>query len=285
MNKYLREKFFKVLMMLAVLIVLISLVIIVGMNLVKGGMVLLKKPGLLVSSPGPKYLLGGEGGILHAILGSIYMVIPSTLIAAALGYLIALFLQIDYIRKKYSDKIRVFFDILWGVPSIIYGIFMLSVLIFVNARGSLLAAIVTLTLLQLPIMTRYMDEALQAVPHGIRESLYSLGATRIETSLVTTKYALPGIVAGILLGMGRAMGDAASVVFTAGAGNAMPKGLLQSATSLPVLIFLQSGSYYDSVREDAYAASFILIFIIIVLNLVSRLGAGHFTKYTAGGRH
>ena len=88
----------------------------------KGGLVLLKKPGLLVASPGPRYLLGGEGGILHAILGSIYMVIPSTLVAAALGYLIALFLQIEYIRKKYSEKIRVFFDILWGVPSIIYGI-------------------------------------------------------------------------------------------------------------------------------------------------------------------
>ena len=75
------------------------------------------------------------------------------------------------------------------------------------------------------------------------------------------------------------------VVPDAGAGNAMPKGLLQSATSLPVLIFLQSNSYYESVREDAYAASFILILIIIVLNLVSRLSAGHFTKYTAGGRH
>lgn len=272
-------------MFIAVLIVVASLVIIVGMNTVKGGLVLLKKPGLLVASPGPKYLLGGDGGILHAILGSIYMVIPSTIIAAILAYLIALFLQIDYIKKKYSDKIRVFFDILWGVPSIIYGIFMLSVLIFINGRGSLLAAIVTLTLLQLPIITRYMDEALQTVPHGIRESLYSLGATRIETSLVTTRYALPGIMAGILLGMGRAMGDAASVVFTAGAGNAMPKGLLQSATSLPVLIFLQSNSYYESVREDAYAASFILILIIIVLNLVSRLSAGHFTKYTAGGRH
>ncbi len=285
MNKYLKEKIFKVLMFIAVLIVAASLVIIVGMNIVKGGLVLLKKPGLLVASPGPKYLLGGDGGILHAILGSIYMVIPSTIIAAILAYLIALFLQIDYIRKKYADKIRVFFDILWGVPSIIYGIFMLSVLIFINGRGSLLAAIVTLTLLQLPIITRYMDEALQTVPHGVRESLYSLGATRIETSLITTRYALPGIMAGILLGMGRAMGDAASVVFTAGAGNAMPKGLLQSATSLPVLIFLQAGSYYESVREDAYAASFILILIIIVLNLVSRLSAGHFTKYTAGGRH
>ncbi|MDD4680493.1 MAG: ABC transporter permease subunit [Clostridia bacterium] len=285
MNKYLREKIFKVLMVIAVLIVLSSLVIIVGLNIVKGGLVLLKKPGLIVASPGPKYLLGGEGGILHAILGSIYMVIPSTIIAAILGYLVALFLQTDYMKKSFSDKIRVLFDILWGVPSIIYGIFMLSVLIFVNRRGSLLGAIITLTLLQLPIITRYMDEALQTVPNGIRESLYSLGATRIETSLIVTKYALPGIVAGILLGMGRAMGDAASVIFTAGAGNAIPKGLMQSATSLPVLIFLQSNSYYENVREDAYAASFVLIFIIIVLNLVSRLGAGHFTKYTSGGRN
>ncbi len=284
MNKYVKEFIFKVLMLLSVGIVIASLLIVVGINIVKGGSVILKEPTLIFKAPGPRYLLGGEGGILHAILGSLYMVVPSTCIAGVLGYLIALFLQIDYMERKYANKIRVLFDVLWGVPSILYGVFILNVLILVRNRGSLLAAIITLALLQLPIITRYMDEALRAVPDGLRESTYSLGATRLETALVTVKYALPGMIAGVLLGMGRAVGDAASVIFTAGAGNSMPKGLLQSATSLPILIFQQANSYYPSVREHAYAASFVLIVIIIIFNFLSRFSAGYFTKFTTGGR-
>ena len=285
MNKYFKEAVFKILMIISVVIIFASLALIIGINIVKGGLVIIREPDLIFSSPGPKYLLGGEGGILHSILGSIYMVIPSTIIAGILGYLIALFLQVDYIKRRFSDKIRVLFDVLWGIPSIIFGIFILNMLIVFNQRGSLLAAIITLTLLQLPLMTRYMDEALRSVPNGIRESMYSLGATRFETSLVTVRYALPGIMAGILLGLGRAMGDAASVVFTAGSGNAMPKGLSGSATSLPLLIFLQANSYYPNVRDHAYAASFILVVIIVIINIISRVCAGYFTKFTQGGKH
>ncbi len=285
MNKYAKESLFKVLMIVSVLIIAASLLLILGICIVKGGYVILKDPKLIVTAPGPKYLLGGEGGLLHAILGSIYMVIPSTIIATFLAYLIARFLQVDYIRQKWSDRIRVLFDVLWGVPSIIFGIFVLNVLIRIGGRGCLLAAIITLALLQLPIIVRYMDEALSAVPNGIRESMYSLGATRLETSHVIAKYALPGITAGVLLGMGRAIGDAASVVFTAGASNALPTGLLKSASSLPLLIFMQASSYYPSVRDHAYAASFMLIAIILLLNICSRASAKRFRRFTNGGKN
>jgi phosphate transport system permease protein len=282
MNKYLKESIFRVLMIISVFIVMVYLVIIIGINIVKGGIVLINNPAVIFTEPGPKYLLGGEGGILHAISGSVLMVIPSTCIACAASYLIALFLQADYIKNRLSNKIRVVFDVLWGIPSIIYGIFILNILIVMNRRGSLGAGIVTLALLQMPIIVRYMDEALNSVPNGIRESAYSLGATRLETAFTTAKYALPGIIAGVLIGMGRAMGDAASVIFTSGAGNTMPKGLSKSASSLPVLIFQQANSFYPSVREHAYAASFILIIIIIVLNTLSRICSKHFQKYTPG---
>ena len=285
MNKYNKEKLFKVLMAVSVIIIAASLLLILGICIVKGGLVIVKDPGLIITAPGPKYLLGGEGGLLHAILGSLYMVIPSTLIATVLAFLIARFLQVDYIKHKFADRIRVLFDVLWGVPSIIFGIFVLNILIRIGARGCLLAAIATLSLLQLPIIVRYMDEALSAVPNGIRESMYSLGATRLETSRVIAKYALPAIAAGVLLGMGRAIGDAASVVFTAGAANAMPTGLLKSATSLPLLIFLQASSYYPSVRDHAYAAAFVLIAIILLLNVISRLSSKHFRRFTNGGKN
>ena len=284
MNKYLKEKLFKVLMYISVLIVAASLLLIVGINLVKGGWVILKDPSIIITAPGPTYLLGGEGGFLHALLGSLYMVIPSTCIATFLAVFIARFMQVDYMRPRFADQIRILFDVLWGIPSIIFGIFVLNILMNINARGSLLAAIITLSLLELPIIVRYIDEALSAVPHGIRESMYSLGATKLETSRIITKYALPGITAGVLLGMGRAIGDAASVVFTAGASNTMCTGLLQSATSLPLLIFLQANSYYPSVRSHAYAASFVLILIILFLNIISRISAKRFKRYTNGGK-
>ena len=282
MNKYIKESIFKVLMVISVFIVMAYIVIIIGINVVKGGIVIINNPSVVFTAPGPKYLLGGEGGILHAILGSVFMVIPSTCIACVVSYLIALFLQVDYIKNNFSNKLRVVFDVLWGIPSILYGIFILNILIVTNRRGSLGAGIITLALLQMPVIVRYMDEALNSVPNGIRESAYSLGAPRLETAFTTTKYALPGIIAGALIGMGRAMGDAASVIFTSGAGNSMPKGLSKSASSLPVLIFQQANSFYPSVREHAYAASFVLIVIVIILNTVSRISSKHFQKYTSG---
>ena len=209
------------------------------------------------------------------------MVIPSTCIACAASYLIALFLQVDYIKNRFSNKLRVVFDVLWGIPSIIYGIFILNILIVTNRRGSLGAGIITLALLQMPVIVRYMDEALNSVPMEYGVSVF-VGSHKIETAFTTAKYALPGIIAGILIGMGRAMGDAASVIFTSGAGNSMPKGVSKSVSSLPVLIFQQANSFYPSVREHAYAASFILIIIIIVLNTLSRICSKHFQKYTPG---
>ena len=284
MNKYLKEKLFKCLMYISVAIIVLALALIIGTNAIKGGWVLLRDPSIIITEPGPQYLLGGEGGLLHAIIGSLYMVLPSTIIAAVLAYFIARFLQIDYVRQRWADGLRILFDIIWGVPSILLGVFVLTILIMIKARGCLLAAIITLTILQLPIIIRYMDEALSSVPNGIRESMYSLGATKLETSRVIAKYALPGIIAGVLLGMGRAIGDAASVVFTAGAANAIPKGLFSSATSLPLLIYLQASSYNATVREHAYAAAFILIIIVFVLNIVSRKCAKRFKRYTNGGK-
>lgn len=273
------ERIFKFLMFLSVGIVMASLITIIIVNLVKGGSVIINSPEVLVEPPGSRYLLGGEGGFLHAVLGSLCMVIPATIIASIISFFVAIFLQTDYLKKKVSEIIRISLDILWGTPSIVYGVFILIILIFLNQRGSMLAGIIALTLLEIPIITRYADEAISSVPKELKENAYSMGLTRLEVSLIVGKYAFSGIVAGILMGMGRAIGDAASIIFTTGAGNSMPEGLLQSATALPVLIFQQANSFYPSVRKHAYAAAFVLIVIILILNILSRTLQRTFSKY------
>lgn len=282
MNKYLIEKFFKLLAILSIITVLLSLMSIFIITLIKGGGVLVKNPAVVITPPGSKYLLSGEGGFFHAVLGSIYLVIPATVIGSILAVLIAIYLQTDYIKRKDADKIRVLLEILWGTPSIVLGIFVMSILVILNQRGSLLAGIVALTLLELPIITRYADEAIRAVPKELKESVYSMGTTRIEASAVMVKCALSGVIAGVLMGLGRGIGDAAAVIFTAGSSSSMPQGLFDSVTALPILIFQQASAFNSAVRADAYAAAFVLLLIIIILNIISRKSAKHFSKYVKG---
>ncbi|MEO0292799.1 MAG: ABC transporter permease subunit [candidate division WOR-3 bacterium] len=280
----LEELFFKILIRASVLLVIFPLLSIISIVLLKGGKVLISDPKILITTPGPKYLLGGKGGFVHAILGSLYLVIPATLIASVIGLGIAVFLQPDYSTPKISELIRMILDILWGIPSIVYGVFVLTILIFIQGKGCLFAGIPALTLLELPIITRYIDEALIAVPVELKNATYSIGANKFETLLMVSKYALSGIVAGILIGMGRGIGDAASIIFTSGTSNTIPKGLFDSVTALPIIIFQQASSCYPSVREHAYAAAFILVVIVGILNLTSRFLTKHFSKYIPKGK-
>lgn len=277
-----KDKIFKVIIYVSLFLVITPLIIIIGTLIWKGGGVLIKNPGAIVTPPGPRYLLGGKGGFAHALLGSLYLTIPATLIASCLGIGIAVFLQTDYGNKKISALVRFFLDILWGIPSIVYGVFILSILILLQERGSLLAGIIALTLLELPIIARYSDQSLQQVSVEIKETIYSLGTTRWEMITVLIKCALPGIVGGILIGLGRGIGDAASVIFTTGASSSMPEGLLYSATALPVLIFQQASSFYSSVRAQAYAAALILLIIILILNLLSRFLSTYLARFVPG---
>lgn len=281
--KYLEEKIMMFLMLFSTAIIVGSLLFILIVTVYKGGGSIVEDPGIIFSAPGPKYLLGGEGGFFHAVLGSLGMVIPATILSSVLACLIAVYLQSDYSPEKISNMIRSFMDILWGTPSIIYGIFIMIILMSFHQRGSFLAGIVVLTLLELPIITRYIDESLKSSPKELKEIAYSMGFTRFEVFKILLKYSASGIVAGILIGMGRAFGDAASIIFTTGAAGTMPRGLFSSATALPVIIYQQASSFYPSVRNHAYAAGFVLIVIILCLNITARLFEKKFLKYRRGG--
>jgi phosphate transport system permease protein len=129
-----------------------------------------------------------------------------------------------------------------------------------------------LGMLELPIMIRAMDEVMRMIPLKLKESSYALGATRLETALnVIARQALPGITMGLLLAVGRAIGDAASVLFTAGYSDTIPRSLFDPVASLPLAVFFQLETPFPAVQQRAYASAFILLVIVLSLSVASRL--------------
>jgi phosphate transport system permease protein len=231
------------------------------------------KLSMITQTPKGGYYLGKEGGILNAIVGSLYLASGATLLAVLLSLPIVIFLNI-YTRKSSALAMftRFSLDVLWGIPSIVYGAFGFIVMMFFGLRTSLLAGIITVALLEIPIMTRAMDEVIRLVPEALKDASYSLGATRLETALkVIVRQSLPGIVTAVLIAFGRGIGDAASVLFTTGFTDNIPTSLLQPAATLPLAIFFQLGTPYPEVQQRAYASAAVLTLIILVISLGSRL--------------
>ena len=278
-RRIIEENIFKILMLISLAIVIGSLVIIVGIVVINGFPAL--SVDMLTQTPTGRYYLGqGGGGILNAILGSLLLALPATLIAYLVGLAIALYLQRDFINPKLAGFIRFTLDVLWGIPSIIYGVFCFMIMIMLGMRASLLMGIVALTLLEIPIITRYMDEAISMVPRGLKESAYSLGSTKFETAFrVIRRQAFPGILAGVLLGLGRGIGDAASILFTAGSPSDIPTSIFDPTAALPTIIFKFYTSSIPVVRERAYAAAFILLMIVLTISVLSRLLTRRFKKH------
>ncbi|MEP7265368.1 MAG: phosphate ABC transporter permease PstA [Bacteroidota bacterium] len=218
------------------------------------------------------FYIGKEGGILNAIMGSLYIAGGATFLSLIISIPIVLYINV-YLPKesKLVTFVRTSYDILFGVPSIVYGAFGFTLMIFLGLKTSLLAGIITVTFLVIPIMVRTMDEVMQLVPKELNDAVYSLGATRWETSLVILRQVAPGILTAILLSFGRGIGDAACVLFTAGYTDAIPTSLSQPAATLPLAIFFQLGSPLEAVQGRAYAAALILTIIVLLINIISRI--------------
>lgn len=270
-SKYVEENFFRVLMFCSTVIIATALLIIIFSVLYKG------LPSLdwemLTQVPQGGFYFGREGGILNAIVGSLYLSIGATLLAFITGLPLALYMNIHLVRHgRLVNSIRFMLDLLWGIPSIVYGAFGFAVMIWLGIRVSLLAGIITVTLFIIPIMVRAMDEVLKSVPHGLLESSLSLGSTRAETAYrVYFKQCLPGLSTAVLLSFGRAIGDAASILFTAGFTDYIPTSLTQPTATLPLSIFFQLSSPIPQVQERAYASAVVLIFIILLTSIFSRM--------------
>ncbi|MDR2765417.1 MAG: ABC transporter permease subunit [Tannerella sp.] len=229
--------------------------------------------------PGGGFYLGKEGGILNAIAGSLLIVSGSTVLGLLISIPVVFYMNV-YLRKnaKPGSFIRLTFDVLFGIPSIVYGAFAFTIMIFFGLKTSLLGGIMVITLLIIPIFIRSMDEVAQSVPKELLDAAYSLGATRLETARVVLRQIAPGIATATLLSIGRAIGDAAGVMFTAGFTDNIPTSPGQPAATLPLSVFFQLSSPIPEVRERAYAAALLLTVIVLILSIVGRIIMNRFSK-------
>jgi phosphate ABC transporter, permease protein PstA len=270
MRRKSEELFFRVLMFLATCLIALVLFVILYGIFHKGISSLSWE--MLTSTPRGGFYFGKEGGIANAIIGSIYLSFGAVLLALIIGVPVALFMNIYLLKfKKIVNTIRFFLDILWGIPSIVYGAFGFSVMILFGWKTSLLAGIIIVALFIIPILIRGIDEVLKTVPMGLLESSFSLGATKSEIAFrVIVRQCFPGIVTSILLSFGRAIGDAAAVLFTTGFTDRIPTSLSQPTATLPLSIFFQLSSPVAEVKNRAYAAAAVLTIIILVISIFSR---------------
>ncbi len=274
----LEEHFFIGLMMVSLAILLALLIGIVAVIAIRGASSL--SLSMVVQTPQGGYYLGKGGGIANAIVGSLYLSFGATLLSLLLSLPIAFAMQKEYSSRFLSNMTRIALDILWGTPSIVYGAFGFIVMVFLGLTASLLGGIIALTLLMLPIMTRSIEEVIRMIPVELKETAYSLGTTRIETSVrVVLRQALPGIATGILLAFGRGIGDAASILFTAGYTDYIPRSLFDPVASLPLAVFFQVATPIPEVQQRAYASALILLIIVLIVSVTSRWLSRRFSKH------
>jgi phosphate transport system permease protein len=213
--------------------------------------------------------MGKEGGILPSIIGTIVIAVLAIMIATPLGVGTAIYLS-EYTKTGPVRRIISFgADCLAGVPSIIFGLFgFIFFVITLHLGWSILSGALTLAVMILPTIIRTSEEAIKAVPKSYREISYSLGGGKLDTIIkVVLPTAIPGILTGIILGMGRAVGETAAVIFTAGASLNMPTSVFSSSRTLAV-------HFYILAREGislpkAYGTATVLIIMILLINFIA----------------
>ncbi len=275
--KYLEEKLFKGLMYISLLLVAGFVISVLWSIASKGFPVLTWE--MVTSLPGSGFYIGKEGGFLNAIVGSVYIVLGATFIGLLISIPVVFYLNV-YLKgdSKFGYIARLAYDVLFGIPSIVYGAFAFTVMIIMGIKASLLGGIIVETLLIVPILIRSMDEVARTIPKELLEAAYSLGATRIETIGVVVRQIAPAIATATLLSVGRAMGDAAGVMFTAGFTDYIPESLSDKAATLPLSVFFQLSVPQQEVQNRAYAAALVLTIIILALSLTGRFIMRHFSK-------
>ncbi|MFA9392589.1 MAG: phosphate ABC transporter permease PstA [Prolixibacteraceae bacterium] len=277
-RKQIEEKFFYRLSAFANYSLILILAFIILIIFVKGFHALSFE--MIFKAPKGGYYYGGEGGILNAIVGSLYIALGATLIAILFGIPAALFINVQLVRyKRTQHTIRYFMDALWGIPSIVYGAFGFTLMLYLGLNASLLAGIITVALLITPIVIRTFDEVLCTIPIGLQEATMALGSTKTETAFkMMLKQGFPGFITAVLLAFGRGIGDAASVLFTAGYTDLIPVNLDEPAATLPLAIFFQLSSPIPEVRERAFAAATVLTVIILIISLSARFLSTKYSK-------
>lgn len=217
--------------------------------------------------------------LMPALINTVTIVILSILIAVPLGIFSAIYLT-EYARRgsRLVKIIRITAETLSGIPSIIYGLF--GLLFFVTTLHwgfSMLAGGFTLSIMILPLIMRTTEEALQSVPDSYREGSYGLGAGKMRTVFtIVLPSAIPGILAGVILAIGRIVGETAALIYTAGTVADIPDNLLSSGRTLSVHMYVLSSE--GLFMDKAYATAVILVILVILLNWISSYIAGKISK-------
>ena len=220
-----------------------------------------------------------NASLMPALINTVIMTLLSLLLAVPIGIFSAIFLA-EYAGKgnKFVDIIRLTTETLSGIPSIVYGLF--GMLFFVSTCHwgfSLLAGAFTLAIMILPLIMRTTEEALLSVPDSYREGSFGLGAGKLRTVFyIVLPSAVPGILAGVILAIGRIVGETAALIYTAGSVAQVPSSVLGSGRTLAVHMYLlaNEGLYMD----QAYATAVILLVLVVVINTLSGIVAKRLTK-------
>ncbi|MFW5786980.1 MAG: phosphate ABC transporter permease PstA [Halanaerobiales bacterium] len=222
---------------------------------------------------------GAEGGGMgNAVLGTVYMVGLASLFSIPIGIMSGIHLA-EYGKSRLSYLIRLFTDVLSGVPSIVVGIFVYIVLVRTLGTFSALAGGVALGIIMLPLIVRTTEEMVMMVPDSLREASLALGANSGQTILkVVIPHAYKGIITGIMLSISRAAGETAPLLFTAMSSRYWPGGIMDNTASLPVYIYTYAISPYSNWKEMAWGAAFILIMMVLITSIMTRFFTGRRQK-------
>ena len=212
--------------------------------------------------------------MLPAIINTVIMIALTLMLAVPIGVFAAIYL-VEYSKRgnRFVKIIRITAETLSGIPSIVYGLF--GYIVFVITLGwsfTLLSGVITMAIMILPLIMRTTEEALMAVPDSFREGSFGLGAGRLRTVFcIVLPSSVPGILSGVILAIGRIVGESAALIFTSGTNPVVPKSLFSSASTLSVHLYtlLNEGRYTD----QAYATAVVLLIVVIIINALSSVVA------------
>jgi phosphate transport system permease protein len=211
------------------------------------------------------------GGMANAIVGSGKVLLLATSIGVPIGFLAGVYLA-EYSGKAFAFTIRYVVDLLNGVPSIVIGIVAYALVVRPMKHYSALAGGVALGIMMIPIAVRTTEEFLRAVPNSMREGAMALGATRAKTIFtVVVPAAISGLISGMMLNLARVAGETAPLLFTALGNMFWSHGWLQPIATLPVMIYYYATSAQADLNQQAWAAGFVLLFLVLTINVTARM--------------
>lgn len=260
-------------------LVVAILFVILGFIIIKGGSVI--SWDFLTKAPEEGMT---KGGIFPAIVGTFHLIVGSSIISFPIGIMSGIYMNEYATNGKVVRFIRIMTNNLSGVPSVVFGLFGMS--LFVNALGwgdSIIAGSFTLALMSLPLIIRTTEEALKSIDDSFRHGSLALGATKLQTiRRVVLPMAFPNIITGLILSVGRVSGETAPILFTVAAYflPQLPGSIFDQCMALPYHLYVisTSGTDIEASRGMAYGTALVLIAIVLVVNLLANLLRNYFAK-------